>query len=134
MTIPVARGLSENQTKKADVAEHPEVFDHVGLLFNEPPGTGRAALYIVIRRFELCRRAKQSTPRDSVIIRRGARECKRSFGSRLAFYAAHDAWRAANSKGGTPVGAVRGAAQAAIAQLALMRERIAVITRTVQDA
>ncbi len=25
--------------KKADVAEYPEVFDHVGLLFNEPPGT-----------------------------------------------------------------------------------------------
>jgi len=25
--------------KKADVAEHPEVFDHVGLLTNEPPGT-----------------------------------------------------------------------------------------------
>jgi len=22
--------------KKTDVAEHPEVFDHVGLLFNEP--------------------------------------------------------------------------------------------------
>ena len=25
--------------KKADVSEHPEVFDHVGLLVNEPPGT-----------------------------------------------------------------------------------------------
>ena len=25
--------------KKADVAEHPEVFRHVGLLFNQPPGT-----------------------------------------------------------------------------------------------
>jgi hypothetical protein len=25
--------------KKADVAEHPQVFDHVGLLRNEPPGT-----------------------------------------------------------------------------------------------
>ena len=25
--------------KKADVAEHPEVFDHVGLLTNEPLGT-----------------------------------------------------------------------------------------------
>jgi hypothetical protein len=24
--------------KKADVVEHPEVFDHVGLLVNEPPG------------------------------------------------------------------------------------------------
>ena len=27
------------ETKKADVVEHPEVFDHVGLLVNEPPGT-----------------------------------------------------------------------------------------------
>jgi hypothetical protein len=26
------------KTKKADVAEHPKVFDHVGLLSNEPPG------------------------------------------------------------------------------------------------
>jgi len=25
-------------TKKADVAEHPKVFGHVGLLVNEPPG------------------------------------------------------------------------------------------------
>ena len=25
--------------KKADAAEHPEVFHHVGLLFNRPPGT-----------------------------------------------------------------------------------------------
>jgi hypothetical protein len=24
---------------KTDMAEHPEVFHHVGLLFNEPPGT-----------------------------------------------------------------------------------------------
>jgi hypothetical protein len=26
------------KTKKADVAEHPEVFHHVGLLIDEPPG------------------------------------------------------------------------------------------------
>jgi hypothetical protein len=26
------------EQKKADVAEHPKAFDHVGLLFNEPPG------------------------------------------------------------------------------------------------
>jgi hypothetical protein len=26
-----------SQTKKADVAEYPEVFDHVGSLVNEPP-------------------------------------------------------------------------------------------------
>jgi hypothetical protein len=28
-----------NAKKKADVAEHLGVFDHVGLLVNEPPGT-----------------------------------------------------------------------------------------------
>jgi hypothetical protein len=27
------------RTKKADVAEHPQVFDHIGLLIDEPPGT-----------------------------------------------------------------------------------------------
>jgi hypothetical protein len=26
------------KTKKADLAEHPKVFDHVGLLVNEPLG------------------------------------------------------------------------------------------------
>jgi len=29
---------AREREKKADVAEHPEVFDHVGLLVNEPPG------------------------------------------------------------------------------------------------
>jgi hypothetical protein len=32
-------GLARPGTQKADVAEHPEAFDHVGLLVNEPPGT-----------------------------------------------------------------------------------------------
>jgi hypothetical protein len=27
------------ETKKADVMEHPQAFDHVGLLVNKPPGT-----------------------------------------------------------------------------------------------
>jgi len=36
--------------KKADVARHPKVFDHVGLLFNKPPGIHRVALHPVIRR------------------------------------------------------------------------------------
>lgn len=31
--------LSKHKNKKADVTEHPEVFHHVGLLVNEPPGT-----------------------------------------------------------------------------------------------
>jgi len=34
LTIP-----NQRETKKADVAEHPKVFDHVGLLINEPLGT-----------------------------------------------------------------------------------------------
>jgi hypothetical protein len=37
--------LAPQKTKKADVAEHPKVFDHVGLLFNEPPGT--AGLFFI---------------------------------------------------------------------------------------
>jgi hypothetical protein len=36
------RPFFTKENKKADVAEHPEAFDHVGLLFNEP--TGRAGL------------------------------------------------------------------------------------------
>jgi hypothetical protein len=35
-----SRALQAALTKKADVAEHPRVFDHVGLLIDEPPGTG----------------------------------------------------------------------------------------------
>jgi hypothetical protein len=31
-------GLASLETKKADVAECPKAFDHVGLLVNEPPG------------------------------------------------------------------------------------------------
>jgi hypothetical protein len=35
----VVAPVSRSQAKKADVVEHPdEVFDHVGLLVNEPPG------------------------------------------------------------------------------------------------
>jgi hypothetical protein len=32
-------GVAHDRNKKADTAEHPEVFHHVGLLVNEPPGT-----------------------------------------------------------------------------------------------
>jgi hypothetical protein len=42
---PTTKRLLSPGTKKADVAEHPEVFDHVGLLFNEPPG--RAELLFI---------------------------------------------------------------------------------------
>ena len=37
--------LSPQKTKKADMVEHPKVFDHVGLLFNEPHG--RAELLLI---------------------------------------------------------------------------------------
>jgi hypothetical protein len=37
--------------KKADVAEYPQVLDHVGLLVNGLPSAGWAALYLVIRTF-----------------------------------------------------------------------------------
>ena len=43
----VASDLSSPRTKKADVAQHPKVLSHVGLLVNEPPGQGRIALYLV---------------------------------------------------------------------------------------
>jgi len=33
------RRSGDAETKKADVVENPEVFDHVGLLVNELPGT-----------------------------------------------------------------------------------------------
>ena len=32
------RGATSPRTKKADVVQHPKAFDHVGLLFNKPPG------------------------------------------------------------------------------------------------
>lgn len=37
------------KTKKADVAEHPEVLHHAGLLLDEPPRY-RVALHLVVRR------------------------------------------------------------------------------------
>jgi len=36
---PLVDAAILQQRKKTDVAEHPEVFDHVGLLANEPSGT-----------------------------------------------------------------------------------------------
>ncbi len=48
--FPVHRPRS---TKKADVNERTEAFNHVGLLFNEPPRQNRVALQLVIRRLEI---------------------------------------------------------------------------------
>jgi hypothetical protein len=31
---------TDHEKKKDDVAEHPKVFDHIGLLSNEPPAEG----------------------------------------------------------------------------------------------
>lgn len=39
---------SKPQNKKADMAEHPEVFDHVGLLINQPLGHRRPAKLLFI--------------------------------------------------------------------------------------
>jgi hypothetical protein len=37
--LVVAAVSHHRKQKKADVAEHLEVFDHAGLLFNQPSGT-----------------------------------------------------------------------------------------------
>jgi hypothetical protein len=39
-----------SRIKKTGVIEHLRVFDHAGLLANEPPGLSRAALHLVFRR------------------------------------------------------------------------------------
>ena len=38
------RSLATKAQKKADVAEHPKVFHHVGLLFNEPSAAADCSL------------------------------------------------------------------------------------------
>jgi hypothetical protein len=48
----VSAQVESQKTKKADVAEDPKVFCHVGLLINEPPGTCRVAPYLVVRRLQ----------------------------------------------------------------------------------
>jgi len=69
-TIPAVRGFpfgckraNTSRKKKADVAEHPEVFDHVGLPVNEPPGQSRIALHLVIR--QIRGRVRYQFRRDS---------------------------------------------------------------------
>jgi hypothetical protein len=39
LRFTLLKGGAGQEQKKADVAEHPEVFDHVGLLVHEPLGT-----------------------------------------------------------------------------------------------
>src|SRR5579862_4476897 len=55
--------------KKTDVAEHPQVLDHVGLLVNRLPG--RVALYLVIRQ-RLSKPEVDSDSLDTSIVRRNA--------------------------------------------------------------
>src|SRR3954465_10317585 len=43
-------GFASSDTKKADVAEYPEVFDHVGLLIVGSPGSHRITLHLVFQR------------------------------------------------------------------------------------
>src|ERR1700738_4313578 len=63
--------------KKADVMEHPRVFHHVGLLVNEPPSNGQAALYVVIRRPAIASAAPcpqlPSTPLTAILYSAGPR-------------------------------------------------------------
>jgi hypothetical protein len=47
--------------KKTDVTEHPQVFRHIGLLFNEPPSTARL---LFIKSSEKLSRAWQSFKTD----------------------------------------------------------------------
>jgi hypothetical protein len=47
------------RNKKTGVAEHLKAFRHAGLLFNEPTGRSRIALYLVIRKVP-CRAANRS--------------------------------------------------------------------------
>jgi len=47
-------------SKKNDVAEHPAVFSHVGILVNEPPGPSRIARYLVIQLSPDCRTISDS--------------------------------------------------------------------------
>jgi hypothetical protein len=48
--VSVCRGRRFSENKKADVVEHPQVLDHVGLLTDGPPRHIRVALHLVIRR------------------------------------------------------------------------------------
>jgi hypothetical protein len=36
---------NKESNKKTDVAEHPEVIDHAGLLINEPPAAAGCSLF-----------------------------------------------------------------------------------------
>jgi hypothetical protein len=65
------------KTKKADVAEYPQVFDHVGLLANEPPGTAQVALHLVIRhqfQWEIAIQSAATLPIPALYAANGQRQ------------------------------------------------------------
>jgi len=53
--LPLRR-FGSAETKKADVAEHPEVIHHVGLLINGPSSLSRNAPQLVVRQLNGPRR------------------------------------------------------------------------------
>ena len=44
---------SRKRDKKADVMEHPEAFDHTGLLAEQSYRSGQAVLHLVVRRIQV---------------------------------------------------------------------------------
>lgn len=61
----LAMDLRRPAQKKADVAEHPGVFDHVGLLIDEPLAKASCP-FIVVRRLELfSRRSVRRRPNSA---------------------------------------------------------------------
>jgi hypothetical protein len=60
--------------KKADVAENPKVFDHVGLLVNEPPANPGCSLFSHPTRSSSGRHAINSTPAPLTTVFYSARE------------------------------------------------------------
>jgi hypothetical protein len=43
-SFPIGTDRVDQSQKKTDVAEHPEVFDHVGLLFDKPSSRNSAGM------------------------------------------------------------------------------------------
>jgi hypothetical protein len=63
-----------SSSKKADVVKHPRVFDHVGLLFDGPPGFRRFALHLVFRLTSWSELPFRRTPITRLTISRRRRD------------------------------------------------------------
>jgi hypothetical protein len=73
LSTAIAR-IGAGAKKRADVARHPRVLNHVGLLVNGPPGIHRAALHLVVRQLNRVTHRSQSfkfadAPRDYIHYR-----------------------------------------------------------------